>query len=178
MKTINITKQTALFSTKAILMLSAVFVVGVFVGCSIPTTAVEEENPIVEEEIYAHENKVLQWYFDKIGFTPTSDICYYVLISTYNNMKFIVNKYDVNDINCGDIVLDEMLNQNLDSTMLIITSKLMRKYPFLSENSNIFWDEKDIINTLNWDYIGITDVELSNGKIVEIHEHDIKIPNS
>ena len=166
MKRINITKLIALFSTKAILMLSAVFVVGVFVGCSIPTTEVEEENPIVEEEIYAHENKVLQWYFDKIGFTPTSDICYYVLIS------------DNTCINCGDIVLDEMLNQNLDSTMLIITSKLMRKYPFLSENSNIFWDEKDIINTLNWDYIGITDVELSNGKIVEIHEHDIKIPNS
>ena len=167
MKRINITKLIALFSTKAVLMLSIILAVGVFVQCNTPAIEVKEDNATEENsEMFACENKVLQWYFDKIGFTPTSDICYYVLIS------------DNTCINCGDIVLDEMLNQNLDSTMLIITSKLMRKYPFLSENSNIFWDEKDIINTLNWDYIGITDVELSNGKIVEIHEHDIKIPNS
>ena len=53
----------------------------------------------------------------------------------------------------------------------------MRKYPFLAENSNIFCDEKDIINTLNWDYIGINDIEYVDGKIVEIHEHDIKEPD-
>ena len=164
MKRMDITKPTALFSTKIIIsMLSVILVAGVFLQCGTPATEVEEEN--VVEEVFAHENEVLQWYFDKIGFAPMSDKRYLVLIS------------DHTCINCGDIVLNEMLSKNLDSTMIIITSKLMRKYPFLAENSNIFCDEKDIINTLNWDYIGINDIEYVDGKIVAIHEHDIKEPD-
>ena len=160
MKRMDITKPTALFSTKIIIsMLSVILVVGVFVKCATPATEVKEESGV--EEVFEHENEVLQWYFDKIGFTPTSDKRYFVLIS------------DRNCIGCGSVVLNEVLSKNLDSTMIIITSKLMRKYPFLAENSNVFCDEKDIINTLNWDYIGINDIEYVDGKIVAIHEHKI-----
>ena len=66
-----------------------------------------------------------------------------------------------------------MLKKGLDSTEMIITSKLDRKYPFLKENPRIFVDNNDVINTLNWDYPGITDIELSKGKIVSIKEHVI-----
>ena len=34
-------------------------------------------------------------------------------------------------------------------------------------------DNNNVINTLNWDYPGITDVVLVNGKIVDIKEHVI-----
>ena len=164
MKRMDITKPTALFSTKIIIpILSVILVAGIFVQCGTPATEVEEEN--VVEEVFAHENEVLQWYFDKIGFTPTSDKRYFVLIS------------DRNCIGCGSVVLNEMLNENLDSIAIIITSKLYHDYPFLSNNPNVFVDKNDILNTLNWDYPGITDVKLCNGKIVEIHEHYIEKPD-
>jgi hypothetical protein len=66
-----------------------------------------------------------------------------------------------------------MLKKGLDSTEMIITSKLDRKYPFLKENPRIFVDDNNVINTLNWDYPGITDVVLVNGKIENIREHKI-----
>lgn len=164
MKRMDITKPTALFSTKIIIsMLSVILVVGVFVKCATPATEVKEENGV--EEVFEHENKVLQWYFDKIGFTPTSDKRYFVLIS------------DRNCIGCGSVVLNEVLSKNLDSTMIIITSKLYNNYPHLSYNPNILIDENNILNTINWNYPGITDVKLRDGKIVEIHEHDIKEPD-
>lgn len=164
MKRMDITKPTALFSTKIIIpILSVILVAGVFVKCATPATEVKEENGV--EEVFEHENKVLQWYFDKIGFTPTSDKRYFVLIS------------DRNCIGCGSVVLNEMLNENLDSIAIIITSKLYHDYPFLSNNPNVFVDKNDILNTLNWDYPGITDVKLCNGKIVEIHEHYIEKPD-
>lgn len=166
MKRINITKLIALFSTKAVLMLSIILAVGVFVQCNTPAIEVKEDNATEENsEMFACENKVLQWYFDKIGFTPTSDKRYFVLIS------------DRNCIGCGSVVLNEMLNENLDSIAIIITSKLYHDYPFLSNNPNVFVDKNDILNTLNWDYPGITDVKLCNGKIVEIHEHYIEKPD-
>ena len=53
----DITKPTALFSTKIIIsMLSVILVVGVFVKCGTPATEVEEENGV--EEVFAHEKEL------------------------------------------------------------------------------------------------------------------------
>ena len=52
-----------------------------------------------------------------------------------------------------------------------------KKYPFLKENPKIFVDTNDVINTLNWDYPTITDVELLNGKIITIKEHEVREPS-
>ena len=158
MKITDTIKLTALFSTKVMLAIVLMFTL---VQCNNtnPTVEVREES-IVEEEPFARENKVLQWYFDKIKFTPNKDTRYLVLISDHTSLG------------CGSIVIDEMLNKGLDSTELIITSKLDKKYPFLKENPKIFVDTNDVINTLNWDYPTITDVELLNGKIITIKEHE------
>ena len=51
------------------------------------------------------------------------------------------------------------------------------EYPFLKENPKIFVDINDVINTLNWDYPTITDVELLNGKIITIKEHEVREPS-
>lgn len=163
MKVTNIIKPTALFSTKVMLAIVLMFTL---VQCNNtnPTVEVREES-IVEEETFARENKVLQWYFDKIKFIPNKDTRYLVLIS------------DRTCLSCGSIVIDEMLNKGLDSTELIITSKLDKKYPFLKENPKIFVDINDVINTLNWDYPTITDVELLNRKIITIKEHEIREPS-
>ncbi|MBQ8044935.1 MAG: hypothetical protein IJ269_01125 [Bacteroidales bacterium] len=162
MKATDIIKPTALFSTKIMLAVAPMFML---VQCNNVSSTIEaKEESIVEEETFAHENKVLQWYFDKIKFTPNKDTRYLVLIS------------DRTCLGCGSIVIDEMLNKGLDSTELIITSKLDKKYPFLKENPKIFVDINDVINTLNWDYPTITDVELLNGKIITIKEHEIIQP--
>ena len=125
-----------------------------------PTAEMQKES-IAEEEPFAHENKVLQWYFNKIQFIPNEDTRYFVLVS------------DRTCVGCGSVVINEMLKKGLDSTEVIITSKLDRKYPFLKENSKIFVDNNDVINTLNWDYPGITDITFADGKIVDIKEHVI-----
>ncbi|MBQ8046271.1 MAG: hypothetical protein IJ269_07965 [Bacteroidales bacterium] len=125
-----------------------------------PTAEVQKES-ITEEEPFAHENKVLQWYFNKIQFIPNEDTRYFVLVS------------DRTCVGCGSWVVDEMLKKGLDSTEMIITSKMDMKYPFLKENPRIFVDGNNIINTLNWDYPGITDVTIVDGKIVDIKEHVI-----
>ena len=159
MKATDITKPTALFLTKIVV---AVAVLCTMVQCNNanPTAEMQQET-IAEEEPFAHENKVLQWYFNKIQFIPNEDTRYFVLVS------------DRTCVGCGSWVVNEMLKKGLDSTEMIITSKLDRKYPFLKENPRIFVDNNDVINTLNWDYPGITDIELSEGKIVSIKEHVI-----
>ena len=159
MKATDITKPTALFLTKIVV---AVAVLCAMAQCNNanPTAEMQQET-IAEEEPFAHENKVLQWYFNKIQFIPNEDTRYFVLVS------------DRTCVGCGSWVVDEMLKKGLDSTEMIITSKLDRKYPFLKENPRIFVDNNDVINTLNWDYPGITDVTLVDGKIVDIKEHVI-----
>ena len=159
MKATDITKPTALFLTKIVV---AVAVLCAMVQCNNanPTAEMQQET-IAEEEPFAHENKVLQWYFNKIQFIPNEDTRYFVLVS------------DRTCVGCGSRVVDEMLKKGLDSTEMIITSKLDIKYPFLKENPRIFVDNNNVINTLNWDYPGITDVTLVDGKIVDIKEHVI-----
>ena len=159
MKATDIIKPTALFLTKIVV---AVVLMCTMVQCNNanPTAEMQQET-IAEEEPFAHENKVLQWYFNKIQFIPNEDTRYFVLVS------------DRTCVGCGSWVVDEMLKKGLDSTEMIITSKLDRKYPFLKENPRIFVDNNDVINTLNWDYPGITDVTLVDGKIVDIKEHVI-----
>jgi len=159
MKATDITKPTALFLTKIVV---AVAVLCAMAQCNNanPTAEVQQET-IAEEEPFAHENKVLQWYFNKIQFIPNEDTRYFVLVS------------DRTCVGCGSWVVDEMLKKGLDSTEMIITSKMDMKYPFLKENPRIFVDGNNIINTLNWDYPGITDVTLVDGKIVDIKEHVI-----
>ena len=159
MKATDITKPTALFLTKIVV---AVAVLCAMAQCNNanPTAEMQQET-IAEEEPFAHENKVLQWYFNKIQFIPNEDTRYFVLVS------------DRTCVGCGSWVVNEMLKKGLDSTEMIITSKLDRKYPFLKENPRIFVDNNDVINTLNWDYPGITDVTLVDGKIVDIKEHVI-----
>ena len=159
MKATDITKPTALFLTK---IMMAVVLMSTMVQCNNanPTAEMQQET-IAEEEPFAHENKVLQWYFNKIQFIPNEDTRYFVLLS------------DRTCVGCGSWVVNEMLKKGLDSTEMIITSKLDRKYPFLKENPRIFVDNNDVINTLNWDYPGITDVTLVDGKIVDIKEHVI-----
>ena len=157
MKATDITKPTALFLTKIVV---AVAVLCAMVQCNNanPTAEMQQET-IAEEEPFAHENKVLQWYFNKIQFIPNEDTRYFVLVS------------DRTCVGCGSRVVDEMLKKGLDSTEMIITSKLDIKYPFLKENPRIFVDNNNVINTLNWDYPGITDVTIVDGKIVDIKEH-------
>ena len=159
MKATDIIKPTALFLTKIVV---AVVLMCTMVQCNNanPTAEMQQET-IAEEEPFAHENKVLQWYFNKIQFIPNEDTRYFVLLS------------DRTCVGCGSWVVNEMLKKGWDSTEMIITSKLDRKYPFLKENPRIFVDNNDVINTLNWDYPGITDIELSKGKIVSIKEHVI-----
>ena len=159
MKATDITKPTALFLTKIVV---AVAVLCAMVQCNNanPTAEMQQET-IAEEEPFAHENKVLQWYFNKIQFIPNEDTRYFVLVS------------DRTCVGCGSRVVDEMLKKGLDSTEMIITSKLDIKYPFLKENPRIFVDNNNVINTLNWDYPGITDVTIVDGKIVDIKEHVI-----
>lgn len=159
MKATDIIKPTALFLTK---IMMAVVLMCTMVQCNNanPTAEMQQET-IAEEEPFAHENKVLQWYFNKIQFIPNEDTRYFVLLS------------DRTCVGCGSWVVNEMLKKGLDSTEMIITSKLDRKYPFLKENPRIFVDNNDVINTLNWDYPGITDVTLVDGKIVDIKEHVI-----
>ena len=159
MKATDITKPTALFLTK---IMMAVVLMCTMVQCNNanPTAEMQQET-IAEEEPFAHENKVLQWYFNKIQFIPNEDTRYFVLVS------------DRTCVGCGSWVVDEMLKKGLDSTEMIITSKLDIKYPFLKEDPKIFVDNNDVINTLNWDYPGITDVTLADGKIVDIKEHVI-----
>lgn len=161
MKATDIIKPTALFLTKIVV---AVVVVCAMAQCNNanPTAEMQQET-IVEEEPFAHENKVLQWYFNKIHFSPKEDTRYIVLVS------------DRTCVGCGSWVVNEMLKKGLDSTEMIITSKLDRKYPFLKENPRIFVDNNNVINTLNWDYPGITDIDLSKGKIVAIQEHEIVV---
>jgi len=122
-------------------------------------TAEVQKESIAEDEPFAQENKVLQWYFNKIEFNPKEDTRYFILVS------------DRICVGCGSVVIDEMSKKGMDSTEMIITSKLDRMYPLLKENPNIFVDNNDVINTLNWDYPGITDVTLVDGKIVDIKEH-------
>ena len=159
MKATDIIKPTALFLTKIVV---AVVLMCTMVQCNNanPTAEMQQET-IAEEEPFAHENKVLQWYFNKIQFIPNEDTRYFVLLS------------DRTCVGCGSRVVDEMLKKGLDSTEMIITSKLDIKYPFLKENPRIFVDNNNVINTLNWDYPGITDVTLVDGKIVDIKEHVI-----
>ena len=159
MKATDITKPTALFLTKIVV---AVAVLCVMAQCNNanPTAEMQKES-IAEEEPFAHENKVLQWYFNKIQFIPNEDTRYFVLVS------------DRTCVGCGSWVVNEMLKKGLDSTEMIITSKLDRKYPFLKENPRIFVDNNNVINTLNWDYPGIVDITLADGKIVDIKEHVI-----
>ena len=159
MKATDIIKPTALFLTKIVV---AVVLMCTMVQCNNanPTAEMQQET-IAEEEPFAHENKVLQWYFNKIQFIPNEDTRYFVLVS------------DRTCVGCGSRVVDEMLKKGLDSTEMIITSKLDIKYPFLKENPRIFVDNNNVINTLNWDYPGITDVTLVDGKIVDIKEHVI-----
>ena len=159
MKATDITKPTALFLTKIVV---AVAVLCAMSQCNNanPTAEVQKES-ITEEEPFAHENKVLQWYFNKIQLIPNEDTRYFVLVS------------DRTCVGCGSWVVDEMLKKGLDSTEMIITSKMDMKYPFLKENPRIFVDGNNIINTLNWDYPGITDVTIVDGKIVDIKEHVI-----
>lgn len=159
MKATDITKPTALFLTK--IVLAAVLVCTAAQCNNTDPTAKLQKESIAEEETFARENKVLKWYFDKIGFKLNDGIRYMVLIS------------DRTCVGCGSWVLNEMLNKNLDSTMLIVTNKLSNKYSFLANHPRVFVDKQDVINTLNWDYPGITDIELSDGKIVAIQEHEI-----
>ena len=157
MKATDITKPTALFLTKIVV---AVVLMCTMVQCNnANTTAEVQKESIAEDEPFAHENKVLQWYFNKIEFNPKEDTRYFILVS------------DRICVGCGSVVIDEMSKKGMDSTEMIITSKLDRKYPFLKENPKIFVDNNDVINTLNWDYPGITDVTLVDGKIVDIKEH-------
>ena len=159
MKATDITKPTALFLTK---IMMAVVLMCTMVQCNNanPTAEMQQET-IAEEEPFAHENKVLQWYFNKIQFIPNEDTRYFVLVS------------DRTCVGCGSWVVNEMLKKGLDSTEMIITSKLDIKYPFLKEDPKIFVDNNDVINTLNWDYPGITDITFADGKIVDIKEHVI-----
>ena len=159
MKAIDIIKPTALFLTK---IMAVVVFVCTLAQCNNTnqTTEVQKEG-IAEEEPFARENKVLQWYLNERGFVLDGTTRYLVLVS------------DRTCVGCGSWVLKEMLDKNLDSTMLIITTKLCNKYPLLTENPRIFLDEHDVINTLNWDYPDITDVTLVDGKIVDINEHVI-----
>ena len=80
MKATDITKPTALFSTK---IMMAVVLMCTMVQCNNanPTAEVQKES-IVEEEPFAHENKVLQWYFNKIQFIPNEDTRYFVWYPT------------------------------------------------------------------------------------------------
>ena len=159
MKATDITKPTALFLTKIVV---AVAVLCAMAQCNNANhTAEVQKESIAEDEPFAQENKVLQWYFNKIQFIPNEDTRYFVLLS------------DRTCVGCGSVVIDEMSKKGMDSTEMIITSKLDRKYPFLKENPRIFVDNNNVINTLNWDYPGITDIELSKGKIVSIKEHVI-----
>ena len=159
MKATDITKPIALFSTK---IMMAVVLVCTMAQCNNanPTAEMQKES-ITEEEPFAHENKALQWYFNKIQFIPNEDTRYFVLVS------------DRTCVGCGSVVINEMSKKGLDSTEMIITSKLDRKYPFLKEDPKIFVDNNDVINTLNWDYPGITDITFADGKIVDIKEHVI-----
>ena len=159
MKATDITKPTALFLTKIVV---AVAVLCAMAQCNNanPTAEMQKES-IAEEEPFAHENKVLQWYFNKIQFIPNEDTRYFVLVS------------DRTCVGCGSWVVNEMLKKGLDSTEMIITSKMDMKYPFLKENPRIFVDNNNVINTLNWDYPGIVDITLADGKIVDIKEHVI-----
>ena len=159
MKATDIIKPIALFSTK---IMVAVVLVCTMAQCNNanPTAEMQKES-IAEEEPFAHENKVLQWYFNKIQFIPNEDTRYFVLVS------------DRTCVGCGSVVINEMLKKGLDSTEMIITSKLDIKYPFLKEDPKIFVDNNDVINTLNWDYPGITDITFADGKIVDIKEHVI-----
>ena len=159
MKATDITKPIALFSTK---IMVAVVLVCTMAQCNNanPTAEMQKES-IAEDEPFAHENKVLQWYFNKIQFIPNEDTRYFVLVS------------DRTCVGCGSVVINEMLKKGLDSTEMIITSKLDIKYPFLKEDPKIFVDNNDVINTLNWDYPGITDITFADGKIVDIKEHVI-----
>ena len=110
MKATDITKPTALFLTKIVV---AVAVLCAMAQCNNanPTAEVQKES-IAEEEPFAHENKVLQWYFNKIQFIPNEDTRYFVLVS------------DRTCVGCGSWVVNEMLKKGLDSTEMIITSKL------------------------------------------------------
>ena len=159
MKATDIIKPTALFSTK---IMVAVVLVCTMAQCNNanPTAEMQKES-IAEDEPFARENKVLQWYFNKIQFIPNEDTRYFVLVS------------DRTCVGCGSVVINEMLKKGLDSTEMIITSKLDIKYPFLKEDPKIFVDNNDVINTLNWDYPGITDITFADGKIVDIKEHVI-----
>ncbi len=157
MKATDITKPIALFSTK--IMMAVVLMCAMAQCNNANPTAEMQQETIAEEEPFAHENKVLQWYFSKIQFIPNEDTRYFVLVS------------DCKCVGCGSRVVDEMLKKGLDSTEMIITSKMDMKYPSLKENPRIFVDNNDVINTLNWDYSGITDVTLVDGKIVDIKEH-------
>ncbi len=159
MKATDIIKPIALFSTK---IMVAVVLVCTMAQCNNanPTAEMQKES-IAEDEPFAHENKVLQWYFNKIQFIPNEDTRYFVLVS------------DRTCVGCGSVVINEMLKKGLDSTEMIITSKLDIKYPFLKEDPKIFVDNNDVINTLNWDYPGITDITFADGKIVDIKEHVI-----
>ena len=157
MKATDIIKPIALFSTK--IMMTVVLVCTMAQCNDANHTAEVQKESITEDEPFVRENKVLQWYFNKIEFIPKEDVRYLVLIS------------DRMCMGCGSVVIDEMLKKGLDSTEMIITSKLDRKYSFLKENPRIFVDSNDVINTLNWDYSGITDITLADGKIVDIKEH-------
>ena len=158
MKATDIIKPIALFSTK---IMVAVVLVCTMAQCNNanPTAEMQKESIAAEEEPFARENKVLQWYFNKIQFIPNEDTRYFVLVS------------DRTCVGCGSVVINEMLKKGLDSTEMIITSKLDIKYPFLKEDPKIFVDNNDVINTLNWDYPGITDITFADGKIVDIKEH-------
>jgi hypothetical protein len=129
MKATDITKPTALFLTKIVV---AVAVLCTMVQCNNanPTAEMQQET-IAEEEPFAHENKVLQWYFNKIQFIPNEDTRYFVLLS------------DRTCVGCGSWVVNEMLKKGLDSTEMIITSKLDRKYPFLKEDIQDMIDDID-----------------------------------
>ena len=157
MKATDIIKPIALFSTK--IMMTVVLVCTMAQCNDANHTAEVQKESITEDEPFVRENKVLQWYFNKIEFIPKEDVRYLVLISDRMCMGY------------GSVVIDEMLKKGLDSTEMIITSKLDRKYSFLKENPRIFVDSNDVINTLNWDYSGITDITLADGKIVDIKEH-------
>ena len=134
MKATDITKPTALFLTKIVV---AVAVLCAMAQCNNanPTAEMQKES-IAEEEPFAHENKVLQWYFNKIQFIPNEDTRYFVLVS------------DRTCVGCGSWVVNEMLKKGLDSTEMIITSKLDRKYPFL-KGVRIQRDQR----RCNWEFL-------------------------
>ena len=82
------------------------------------------------------------------------------------------------------LIIDECTRLNLLVNDLLNLSRLQsktehfidNKFNITKENPKIFVDTNDVINTLNWDYPTITDVELLNGKIITIKEHEIIQP--